>query len=283
MADSSTLLRPIPRRAFELSPVSTNSSSPPTPSPTHDGTDANQSEDQEASKEPAPSRTRSILNLTSSTLFGIYAPTEDSATPWGNGSQTPLWRGSLDDKRPPIIGAFAQPARDGTQPHHVVLRDTFASSLMRTVLLFILGVAYGIIVIHLHDDRRLAPVKVEGIERYSWWYMMAWGITGVLLGNLLPWVDTFWQEREEDEISLRDPKDEQDRPRSSSPGVSEDGKAASLSQGNFSAEWTPVIRSIGAFIGIAFAIVRGIRYCTMLKADTEYSGDFHGNLLCKFH
>ena len=169
MADNSPILRPIPRRTFDMTAMTTNTSSPRTPpSPTSEGNDPAQSEQQGTPKETAVSRTRSVLNLTSSTLFGIYAPSEESSTPWGNGAQTPSWRGSLDDRRPPIIGAYVTPALQESHPrHHLVPRDTFISLLLRTVILFVLGIAYGVIIIHLHDDNRLAPVKVEGIERYS--------------------------------------------------------------------------------------------------------------------
>ena len=250
--DSSPLLRPIPRRAFDLTPVSGNTSAPPTPSPTNEGDDSMAGEAKAASGESIPSRTRSILNLTSSTLFGIYAPSEESFT----GAQTPLRGPSLDDKRPPVIGAYTRPVLQKPHLHqHSTFRDKFPSLVLRAILLFVLGVAYGVIVIHLHDDQGLAPVKIEGIERYSRWYLTTWGVAGVLLGTLLPWVDTFWEGTlGEHEFDLP-AEGEKDRPRSVSMSTNEDERPSSRSGSDSDADWTPVIRSIGAFIGIAFAIV----------------------------
>lgn len=254
MTSTSPVLRPIPRRNFDLTASSTTSSSPKTPSPTSERIDYPQS----GQGTPKFNRTRSILNLTSSTLFGIYAPSEDLSTPWGNGAQTPAWRGSLDDNRPPVIGAYITPALLKSHPRNqFVVRDTFISLLLRTCLLFILGIAYGVIIIHLHDDHRLAPVKVAGIERYSSWYLLTWGVAGVLLGNLLPWVDTFWEEiATEDQDSYMNAKDEKDHLGPSGPGANEDEGHPPRSEGGDGADWTLVIRSIGAFIGIALAIRR---------------------------
>ena len=77
------------------------------------------------------------------------------------------------------------------------------------------------------------------------------------LGGLLPWVDLFWEEVLGDEIDVfashgqTDPKnssssDEDDRPGSR-------GGRADIELGAY---WNPVVRSIGAFVGIAFAIRR---------------------------
>ncbi|KAI7680658.1 hypothetical protein KC353_g22026, partial [Hortaea werneckii] len=108
--EDAPMLKPRPRgRVFDFSDTSTPNS-PPTPS----------SELSPTGLEPpklsgdgstTPSRTRSILNLTSSTLFGIYQPTgyatdrEDPSTPWGTGAETPVDRsrnGSFDFTRSKI-------------------------------------------------------------------------------------------------------------------------------------------------------------------------------------
>ncbi|KAH9825911.1 Insulin-induced protein (INSIG), partial [Teratosphaeria destructans] len=60
-----------------------------------------------------PNRTKSLLNLTASTLFGIYQPTgyaadrEEPSTPWGTGAQTPI-----DSQRP----SFDAPAPRSPTP-----------------------------------------------------------------------------------------------------------------------------------------------------------------------
>jgi len=266
-----------------MAPVSGNSTNPPTPSP-NESDDPVAGESKTASKESLSSRTRSVLNLTSSTLFGIYAPSEESSTPWGNGAQTPSWRPSLDEKVP-VLGAYTQPALSKPQPqHHFAVWESFPSLARRTILLFVLGVAYGVIIIHLHDNRQLAPVKVEGIERYSKWYLITWGVAGVLLGTLLPWVDTLWEEGRGDyEFDLPAEAD-QDRPRSLSTSTNGDDPSSSPSWNDSRADWTPVIRSIGAFIGIAFAIVSPLRLPRASpRANTSDSVAFHGNPHYKSH
>lgn len=245
----------MPRRAFDMTPVSGNSSIPPTPSP-NEGDDPAAGISKSASKESLSSRTRSVLNLTSSTLFGIYAPSEESSTPWGNGAQTPSWRPSVDDKVPPLLGAYTQSALPTPHPQQrITMWGSFTSLARRTTLLFVLGVAYGVIIIHLHDSQQLAPVKVGGIERYSKWYLVAWGITGVFLGTLLPWVDTHWEGGKGDYQFELPAEAEKDRPRSLSTSTIGEDASSSPSRNDSRADWTPVIRSIGAFIGIAFAIV----------------------------
>lgn len=155
------------------------------------------------------------------------------------------------------MGAYVTPALLKTHPRNqFVLRDTFISLLLRTSLLFVLGIAYGVIIIHLHDDHRLAPVKVAGIERYSSWYLLTWGVAGVLLGNLLPWVDTFWEEATKDHESHMNAKDEKDQPGPPGMDENEDEAHPPRSEGGDGADWTLAIRSIGTFIGVALAIRR---------------------------
>jgi len=105
-----------------------------------------------------------------------------------------------------------------------------------------MGMGYGVLVRHLHDDRQLAPFQVEGIikPRNDWRYLVFWGVAGVLLGSLMPWVDTLFLESEEEVVS----------------GSAEaEGEEEGSESGIFGADWTPVVRSVGAFVGIAYAIV----------------------------
>ena len=207
------------------------------------------------------SKSRSILNLTSSTLFGIYTPSgfsidtnrDQPSTPWGISSRTP--RHSLDELRPPVIGPFTRPRPQISHSHPV--HQSFAEYILplgfRTILLFSFGVAYGTIVSHLHDHQRLAPVQLEGIEQSSWVYLMAWGCVGVLLGGLLPWIDVLWEE-----ISGRDKEVVSSKSQDPKPtGVSEGQvpRSGMRSGSDLGMEWNPVVRSVGVFIGIAFAIV----------------------------
>jgi len=232
------ILRPKPRRPFEqisplLSPLST---SEPTES---------------------PSRTQSILNLTSSTLLGIYSDTggyesdrETPSTPWGTGAETPILSipSPVNHKKPiPPLPAISTP--------------TVALSLaLRSILLFGLGMLYGLLVRHLHDDRQLAPFQVEGIIKpsYDWKYLAFWGAAGLGLGSLLPWVDTLWEDRIED-MSIQSR-----RRRSRSPEVEKtDSPDTNETLG---ADWIPVVRSFGAFVGIAYAI-RKLPWTSTMQAS----------------
>jgi len=108
---------------------------------------------------------------------------------------------------------------------------------LRGITLFGLGMLYGLLVRHLHDERQFAPFQVEGMikPRNDWRYLVLWGVAGVALGSLLPWVDTFWESDGQGTL------------------VKEETKVENV--GGFAADWTPVVRSVGAFVGIAFAIV----------------------------
>lgn len=252
------LLRPEPRRSFQLTPTSTGSSAPPTPS--QDSSDYSRLE-AEADGEKTASRTRSILNLTSSTLYGIYSPYGNenaSTTPWGTGAQTPSLRTNADNLKVSSNGAFPQPKlrRSPLSHHHShIYRDRVVPLTLRTILLFFFGVAYGLIITQLHDTQQVAPVKVEGIEGYSWRYLTSWGVAGILLGSLLPWVDILWDDAwgkdEDTTVPEKQPKD-------SRPSSEDDENSLSSPGSDLGADWNPVVRSIGAFIGIAFAIVSSL-------------------------
>lgn len=70
---------------------------------------------------------------------------------------------------------------------------------------------------------------------------MFWGISGVLMGSAMPWVDDLYSEYF--------PGDESKNVVDSG---SEEGEGEDE---GLAARWTPVVRSVGAFVGIAFAIV----------------------------
>lgn len=131
------------------------------------------------------------------------------------------------------------------------------SLVLRGVTLFFLGMLYGLLVKHLHNDRKFAPFPVEGIIKPTsgWQYLTFWGVAGVALGSLLPWVDTLWEENESS-----DPTETiKERTKSKDSTELDAG-------GIFGADWTPVIRSVGAFVGIAFAI-RKLPWTSTLQAS----------------
>ncbi|TVY62350.1 hypothetical protein LSUE1_G010176, partial [Lachnellula suecica] len=248
MSSSPKILRPIPRRTFDQ-----NSAAPQPPSPMLSS---------ESPNDESVSRTHSILNLTSSTLLGIYSPTGYSnseygepSTPWGTGAQTPL-----NGPASPAIRQKAQ-APPPLAPSRFY---TIISLALRSILLFGMGMGYGALVRHLHDEQQLAPFQVEGIIKPSndWRYLVFWGVAGVALGNLLPWVDTLLSSpsREAVESSYENGK------RASTPQeiVEPDGELDS--NGILGADWTPVVRSVGAFVGIAFAI-RKLPWASTLQAS----------------
>lgn len=124
----------------------------------------------------------------------------------------------------------------------------FAVRAAKLAALFTFGVLYGTIVSHLHDTRHLAAVHVRGVDRESWVYMSAWGIAGVALGSLLPYVDLVWGGKH---CSTKSSSgggvgaDEQEE-------EEEDEKDA---ESPISEQINDVVRSVAAFLGVAFAIV----------------------------
>ncbi|KAL4927125.1 INSIG family protein [Aspergillus undulatus] len=232
--DEAPLLRPRPQRVFRLND-SSGSSTPAEP--------ANPDTLAPNSKEPgstAISRNGSIMNLTSPTLYGIYSPTafestrdEDSA--WGTEATQPSSPDS--PKVQPILGRTESAAvlRTRSRLSHGLFRGVILPQTIRSALLFAFGVAYGIITIHLHENHWITPVKVESTHFYgSKEYLGFWGLTGVAIGNVLPWLDSYLD------------------------GVVGQEKQRSNDQGSaeIALSWSGVVRSVGAFVGIAFAMRR---------------------------
>lgn len=100
------------------------------------------------------------------------------------------------------------------------------TSILRIILrlsaLLIFGIGYGVIVMHLHNTKTFTPAWWEKIEGYNIAFLLLWGLAGVALGSLLPWIDYFLDE-------------------------SEGGTAGMV-------DWMQVVRSIGAFVGIAYGV-----------------------------
>jgi hypothetical protein len=267
MAEASPpLLRPVPRRPFDLSsrtPVdSPGDSQPASPDPsevsrgTTSGATLAPNKDDNSSF--SNSRSRSILNLTSSTLFGIYSPTtsfsgdardySEPATPWGTGAETPARHYSFDvndsslaaiTSQQKLVRAAAQQLRQ-KQLHQGSTLAQILPLAGRLGALFAFGVLYGVLVSHLHDSRNMSivPVKVEGLDHSTWSYLAFWGVAGVALGTLLPIVDKWLEGESQEKSSSRDK-------------VQSDGQRVPADE----VGWSRMIRSVGAFVGIAFAIV----------------------------
>ncbi|KAI9665081.1 MAG: hypothetical protein M1821_006529 [Bathelium mastoideum] len=292
MDEEPRILRPLPRRPFDLqiTPASNSPSSTPPLQP-FDQDSPNGTEDRRHRDRPSPtspSRSMSTLNLTASTLFGIYAPTaydtntDGRNTPWGTGAQTPAaesdsvaaMRRDLDSVLSSQGGSNTRGLRldnkatsqgQGNQIRHArrkssiqSLRTSVVPTTTRLLALFAFGVAYGLIVSKLHENRHVAPVQVEGLKR-GWAYLAFWGVAGIGLGSLLPWIDWVWARSTENSVeqvmqgrdSVVNRKDsERGRRRSRTSSRQQTSRDA----GALGADWNLVVRSIGAFIGIAFAI-----------------------------
>lgn len=84
-----------------------------------------------------------------------------------------------------------------------------------------------------------------------------WGVLGIALGSLLPWVDSVSgtkQEQQGGNQSLREVQVQDDKEGDFDSDKGQGNREKSRS--SLGADWNPVVRSIGAFVGVAFAIVR---------------------------
>jgi divalent metal cation (Fe/Co/Zn/Cd) transporter len=133
------------------------------------------------------------------------------------------------------------------QPRHGVWK--YAVILGKLVALYVFGVIYGVIVSHLHETRQLAAVHVEGVDRKSQAYLATWGLFGVTLGSLLPYVDLVWDaQRKESQM---------------------EDKEADTHDSPISEQINDVVRSVAAFVGIAFAIVSSPWYYLTIYLDVD--------------
>ncbi|KAL2205087.1 hypothetical protein CC79DRAFT_1323828 [Sarocladium strictum] len=252
--DGPPLLRPTPRRPFEInfSGLTTPSDDGDSPIP---ATDPNLLTPNEMGSSTSLSRPPSMMNLTSSTLFGIYSPTAGPAgrrerddlmdTPWGTGAQTPIRRPTLDDATYELMKDRSHlPRRRSSYrsvdsippPQKAATFTTIASFTFRGALLFSLGVGYGAMVSRFHRS-------AEGEDTlYDHAYFLAfWGVAGMVLGALLPWFDKFWEEN----FGCEDV----DEAVAGSIDV-----VSGSDESNAGTDWALVMRAIGAFVGIVFAI-----------------------------
>ncbi|EOD45229.1 putative insig domain-containing protein [Neofusicoccum parvum UCRNP2] len=239
------ILRPLPRRPFELnltpatssSGASSHPSTPPSASHHHHHHNNQQQQHHHSTHQATQrdafsaqldarlsgggddadvKRSRSILNLTASTLFGIYQPTAGSTageseppTPWGTGAETPAYaegggrdsssdlrseweqlrlaglgsrhaanpaspaamrsvsgeeyrRAGVDkDGRVAAAAAAAAAAASASEGAQQQGGGRILGAVARATALFGFGVVYGLIISHLHDNRHIAPRKLQ--------------------------------------------------------------------------------------------------------------------------
>ncbi|KAL4890924.1 insulin-induced protein-domain-containing protein [Aspergillus ambiguus] len=234
---SDHIAQPRPRRVFNLTPS-------PNESPPESSTPAEPANPDLLTPKDAGSttvsRNGSIMNLTSPTLYGIYSPTafestRDESSPWGTEAHTPISEIPNPICKPePTEGVTRQMTR--SRLSHGLFRGVILPQTLKSALLFGFGVVYGIITVHLHENHWITPVKLENTHFYgSLEYLGLWGIAGVALGNVLPWLDTFSEEGTVDSAKhARNEAETQERTRS----------------------WVAAVRSVGAFVGVAFAMRR---------------------------
>ncbi|KAL7962661.1 insulin-induced protein domain-containing protein [Trichoderma compactum] len=213
-------------------------------------------------------QSRSTADLNTSTLAGIYDCSdqdevfngagdddEELHNPWGTGAGSPVKRrdslsratyelmrhrsrrqshASTETNRP------KQPATPGS-------RALWLAS--RALVLFVLGAGYGVLVTHLHQEQGLLRLSDAGsrMPRYNGSYTAMWGfaLAGVGMGALQPWVDGEWDglfgcdsgETEVDSVESTYGDDDERQPLPET-------------------DWALVMRAIGVFVGVAFAVRR---------------------------
>ena len=181
------------------------------------------------------------------------------STPWGTGAQTPAKRRSVDDYnyRPKDIGLKwnGEGTKLRPKPKRKGFRGYVVPLILQTVLLFGFGIGYGSIITQLHKTQLVTPVPVPDVNRSTLSYNISWGIFGVLLGNALPFVDSFWEQFVSSDAKL---------------GVTKthagEGKGSSSStESGLGPLWYSAVRSMGVFVGIVFAVVRAVPL-TLLKS-----------------
>lgn len=371
------IIRPIPRRPFSLALKSPtppeDDSAPATPAlqghqqpritahdlrflAIHNGGGFGTS-DRDKDKDSHPtsssiSRAASLMNLTSSTLFGIYSPTsptepesrrggfdqqrtgssyddrsgglgggglgglgvfmsgDEPPTPSETGAETPARRRpGLDEEtyrlmksrssgvassglayRAPVAGTGIAGGEIGNLGEKGGPMGILSSRLVRGMLLFALGMGYGVLVTRLPTKARHHQhhEQLGGGQQDSvnWAYLVFWGCAGVALGCLLPWFDHIWEESfgkqknkkaqakaDHAKIEKRVNGHSDASPKSSSeneddeyfpsptPSSQLQAKGQSPREGESAAaraetDWALVIRGVGAFVGIVFAIRR---------------------------
>ncbi|KAA8649074.1 hypothetical protein EYZ11_003707 [Aspergillus tanneri] len=241
MSDEPSIIRPRPRRVFDLAPPSNDSSEASTPA---EPTSPDLLSPRDTAGSTSVSRNGSIMNLTSPTLFGIYSPTafegsRDESSPWGTEAHTPVTESPrLPQPKSEGPDRFAL-QRTRSRLTHGLFLGVILPLVAKSALLFGFGIVYGVITIHLHENHWITPVKLENAHYYgSFEYLAFWGLAGIALGNVLPWLDLFSEE-----------------------AVVDSGRPKQWSSSDQSTEertlsWVAVVRSVGAFVGIAFAMRR---------------------------
>ncbi|KAI2470555.1 insulin-induced protein-domain-containing protein [Annulohypoxylon bovei var. microspora] len=289
------LLRPIPRRPFDLhrrepTPPEDEPFVPPTnsghsPLLNLDALNSRLLEPRNNSSAPdsaSISRAQSALDITGSTLMGIYNQANFSkdkfsylgvdepttpTTPWGTGAETPAKDLKFDSPHYELQKERAQPIRRRSSLHPVIRPQPLSASQRTLYLgsrgLFLsgLGVLYGILVAQLRDRRQVSGAfQMNGVlegayDGYDFKGMAFWGVSAVVMGSLLPWIDGIWERAfGGEDVAVESAEDH---------GM---GGDAAEKETASSTDWPLAVRGIGAFVGIAFAI-RKLPWDSTLQAS----------------
>jgi hypothetical protein len=139
------------------------------------------------------------------------------------------------------------------------------------MLLFGAGAGYGLLVTHLHKTQQITPLPVMDVERNPLYYQLLWGVLGVLLGNALPLVDSFWKTSTSGHQFMTSSSRTPDKL-----GTTEIQDTSSTLEAGLGPLWYSAVRSIGVFVGIAFAVVRLHLFLPVTLADFLSDGS-HGS------
>ncbi|KAL7930961.1 insulin-induced protein domain-containing protein [Trichoderma chlorosporum] len=213
-------------------------------------------------------QSRSTAELNSSTLAGIYDCSdqddvfngadegEELHNPWGTGAGSPVKRREslsratyelMRDRSRRQSHASTETNRSKQQPATPASRAWWLAS--RALVLFVLGAGYGVLVTHLHQEQGLLqlPDAGNGMPRYNGSYTAMWGfaLAGVGMGALQPWVDGEW-----DGVFGCDGDEAAES--SSAESLHDQDEKQPLPE----TDWALVMRAIGVFVGVAFAVRR---------------------------
>ncbi|KAH6627608.1 insulin-induced protein-domain-containing protein [Chaetomium tenue] len=163
--------------------------------------------------------------------------------------------------------AASTPSASAEPPRPARKREVALQLALRAILLFVLGMGYGVLVTRLpqnshnqhHPTHRLAAAYES---HYEWRYLVFWGAVGVALGSLLPWFDRFWEEtaarssrnnNTNNNNTNHPPEKPAPAPTSDETDPNPDTTTTDTNTPP-PADWALVVRGIGAFVGIVFAI-----------------------------
>ncbi|KAK9447344.1 insulin-induced protein-domain-containing protein [Limtongia smithiae] len=186
-----------------------------------------------------PHKSTSTLSLTASALFGIFgtsltdpsrAPTPDVPVSTARENST-TYAAEVARRRQPAIRSSNNKQASHLDAAAVTTSSSSVSSsalaaLGRMALLFSLGVAYGHLVTQLQDNHLLttATLNVDPTGRLA----LSWGALGVVLGALLPLVD------------------------SATPQFL--GPPRRLAFASGMTAWSPIVRAVGIFMSVSYGI-----------------------------